>query len=182
MDYSKGFHPHPRLRFSPPLGVGIESVAEYVDLDLVDSQLSVADIADALAAVLPEGIELLNLEETPLNEAPVSGRIRELSYEVTLKNSLSSVDLRECVQRFQAFPKLEISKVHKGKTKTRDLKVWVKELDLDGSTLRMTLLGGPAGSVHPLDAASAIIGLDREVAGPGMLVRKTSVRFEESEK
>ncbi len=39
LDYSKGFHPHPRMRFSPPLGLGIESLAEYVDFDLVNCSL-----------------------------------------------------------------------------------------------------------------------------------------------
>ncbi len=29
LDYSKGFHPHPRLRFSPPLALGVESRSEY---------------------------------------------------------------------------------------------------------------------------------------------------------
>src|SRR3989338_3470507 len=31
--YSAGFHPLPKMVFSPPLSVGIESVAEYVDLE-----------------------------------------------------------------------------------------------------------------------------------------------------
>ena len=42
LDYSNGFHPHPRLRFSPPLALGLESMAEYVDFDLVNSILDVA--------------------------------------------------------------------------------------------------------------------------------------------
>ena len=90
------------------------------------------------------------------------------------------MDLSECVERFQASPRIEISKVHKGKTKTRDLKIWVKDLGLTGSVLHMTLLAGPSGSVHPLDAARAVLGLDRDAAARGMRVRKTSVRFEES--
>ena len=53
LDYSNGFHPHPRLRFSPPLALGLESMAEYVDFDLVNSILKVADISETLKAEPP---------------------------------------------------------------------------------------------------------------------------------
>lgn len=181
LDYSKGFHPHPRLRFSPPLGLGIESTAEYVDFNLLDCALSTEQIIEALRSVLPSGIMPLNLDERPLNEAAVSGRIRQVIYEVIPVGSLSSMNLAECLRRFQARSQFEITKVHKGKTKTRDLKVWIEDLTISGSVLQMTLRAGPDGSVHPLEAARAVLGLGNDDSAHGIRVHKTSVRFEESD-
>ncbi len=53
LDYSRGFHPHPKLRFSPPLALGVESVTEYLDFDLVDENSDADQIASRLNANLP---------------------------------------------------------------------------------------------------------------------------------
>ena len=37
MMYSKGYSPHPLLSFAAPLGVGIESQAEYADLEVTET-------------------------------------------------------------------------------------------------------------------------------------------------
>jgi radical SAM family uncharacterized protein/radical SAM-linked protein len=180
LDYSKGFHPHPRLRFSPPLGVGIESTAEYVDFDLLECALSTEQIVELLGTVLPSGIMPLILDETALKEAALSGRIRQVTYEVIPASSLSSMDLAECIRRFQSCSQLEITRVHKGKTKTRDLKIWIEDLTISGSVLHMTLRAGPDGSVHPVEAARAVLGLGNDAAH-AIRVYKTSVRFEETD-
>ena len=55
---SAGFTPRPRLSFGLALPTGAESVAEYLDLDVVDAAMSDDDIAGlpaALDEVLPVG-------------------------------------------------------------------------------------------------------------------------------
>ncbi len=37
--YSEGFHPHQLLSFAMPLGVGVESEGEYLDLELIDEEV-----------------------------------------------------------------------------------------------------------------------------------------------
>lgn len=179
LDYSKGFHPHPRLRFSPPLGVGIESTAEYVDFDVVLCDLSPSEILHRLMEVLPVGIKPLNLKEISLNEGGISAKIQEVSYEVRIADNRLPLDLEGCVQRFQSSPRCLISKVHKGKTKTRDLKLLIKDLVAGQGVLYMTLKAGPSGSVHPLEAARAVLGLGDHSAHI-LRVCKTAVKIEES--
>ena len=50
VSFSQGFHPKPRVSFGPALPVGIESLCEYLDLNL----LGPADPADVLARLGPE--------------------------------------------------------------------------------------------------------------------------------
>ena len=57
--YSVGFSPRPKLHFGLALSVGHESLAEYLDVDLVSplSQDDLAALPARLSAVLPEGID-----------------------------------------------------------------------------------------------------------------------------
>jgi radical SAM-linked protein len=179
LDYSKGFHPHPRMRFSPPLGLGIESLAEYVDFDLVNCSLMCGEIMASLKNALPSGLQPLDIAERSLNEDLVSGTLRQITYELMFSDSVSRGDLMEKVRQFESSHTFEITKMHKGKPKTRDLKEWVCRLDLDESIMRIEFRSGPSGSVHPYDAISAILGISRDSLKTWRLI-KTSVGFETS--
>ena len=176
-DYSKGFHPHPKLRFSPPLALGIESLAEYVDLDLIDNSLRPESLLIALIKVLPDGIKPLEIQEIPLNNPPVSAKIQEVTYEITFAGSLAPQEVVEKVQKFEEAPFFEITGKRKGKPWKRDLKEWVDTLEVAGSLLKMRLKSGPSGSVHPLEAAGALLGVSTDRMRT-MKVVKTSAGFE----
>ena len=44
--YSQGYHPHPCLSFASPLGVGLESRGEYLDMDQAKNAMSIIAAAD----------------------------------------------------------------------------------------------------------------------------------------
>jgi radical SAM family uncharacterized protein/radical SAM-linked protein len=177
LDYSKGFHPHPRLRFSPPLALGVESRSEYVDFDTVDCSYAVDDMFRILVAALPQGIGPIELTELALNEPSVSARIRAFTYEIALPVLRSRDDTKGRVQEFLSSPTLEITQVHKGKTRVRDLRQLVIDAAVSESTLRMTVKADQSGSVHPLDAFAAVMGLTREEVKCLRIV-KASVQFD----
>jgi len=54
LEYSRGFHPHPRLSFGPPLPVGVESDDEYVDVKVAGA-LTAEALLDGLRVFLPPG-------------------------------------------------------------------------------------------------------------------------------
>ncbi len=85
----------------------------------------------------------------------------------------------EKVRQFESSRAFEITKLHKGRSKTRDLKEWVCRLDLHESIMRIDFRSGPSGSVHPYDAISAILGISRDSIKTMRLI-KTSVGFETS--
>jgi radical SAM family uncharacterized protein/radical SAM-linked protein len=177
LDYSKGFHPHPKLRFSPPLGLGIESFAEFLDFELVHSGQMAEEIIRSLQIALPDGLKLVGLEERSLNEPQVSGKIQEVTYEINFSDSFSGEDAKRRVAEFSVSPHVEICSVRKGKPRRRDLKDWVSDLDVRGKVLRMTLKVGPEGSVHPWDAVLAILGLTR-TDSVSLKMTKTSVQYD----
>lgn len=56
--YSAGFSPRPKVSFGLALPTGHESVAEYLDLDLVDDAPDLHGAVPALTAALPAGVEV----------------------------------------------------------------------------------------------------------------------------
>ncbi|GBE35498.1 radical SAM superfamily protein [bacterium BMS3Bbin06] len=58
--YSGGFSPSPRASFGPPLSVGVEGLREYLDIE-VYPPFDVASYRDAINAVLPEGLEIVDM-------------------------------------------------------------------------------------------------------------------------
>jgi hypothetical protein len=96
-----------------------------------------------------------------------------------LLDVLSSDEIQQRVGQFSSVGEFTITKVGKGKTRTRDLKQWVTGLDVSESVLRLTLKADQAGSVHSLDAVEAILGLNR-VSTRTMKIVKTSVTYDTS--
>lgn len=54
--YSKGYHPHPLLKFGPPLPVGVVGLREYCDLAF---ECQVPGLVEELNRALPEGLRIL---------------------------------------------------------------------------------------------------------------------------
>lgn len=53
--YSQGYHPHPCLSFASPLGVGLESRGEYLDME-VNSFDDLEAMKNAVNAQMVEGL------------------------------------------------------------------------------------------------------------------------------
>ena len=176
LDYSKGFHPHPRLRFSPPLALGVESRAEYLDFDAINPTPSAPNIFQALVEHLPGGIEPLELFEASLNDPPVSAIIQQVCYKVEFPDTTEVGEMAERAHQFRLAPTASITIMRKGKERSLNLKEWVKDLIVSDEGLEIVLMSGPSGSVHPLDMAAAILGLHRDQVKE-MRIVKTSVSF-----
>ncbi len=119
----------------------------------------------------------MKIAEISLNDPAISGKIRLVNYEVTYFNAVSPEEARQRVAAFESAESVEIVKVHKGRHKSRDLKECVSSVEVSDGTLKMTINGGPSGSIHPVDAAAGLLGLTREEAR-SLKILKTAVSFE----
>ena len=62
--YSEGFSPHQIMSFASPLGVGMESYGEYMDIEVV-SMPSAKQMKNDLNQVMVEGMEILSVTPLP---------------------------------------------------------------------------------------------------------------------
>lgn len=82
--YSEGFRPHQMMSFAAPLGVGLTSDGEYLDLEVHTSRSSQASIA-ALNAVMPEGMEVTGYVQLADHEKTAMSVVCAADYETWYK-------------------------------------------------------------------------------------------------
>lgn len=77
--YSEGFSPHPVMSFAAPLGVGMESLGEYLDIE-VNSMSTVEEMKDALNREMTEGISILSVNMLPDTEQNAMASVAAARY------------------------------------------------------------------------------------------------------
>jgi radical SAM family uncharacterized protein/radical SAM-linked protein len=172
MRYSQGFHPHPKFSFATALSVGIESHAEYMDME-VDAGFSAQELQEALNRTLPEGVRVLEAALISMKAPALSVIMERVRYRVTLPEQLA-IDLPQKVAAFLALESSPLRREKKGKVVEFDLRHELAELSADGCTLEMLV-----GRGKPVEFSSAILGLPVEVLKDARL-EKVEVLFAQS--
>ena len=85
VEYSKGFHPHPRIQLGVPLPLGCVSLDEKVDV-WFEEILTIEEISKNLQGKLPEGLVIISIEEILTSEKPLSSQIQYSEYKVHVLN------------------------------------------------------------------------------------------------
>lgn len=81
--YSEGFSPRPRLHFGLALSTGHESLAEYLDIDLVDAAgLDPADLPGVVGPFLPVGITAQVAEPVPPGTDSLQQAVTSSSWQI----------------------------------------------------------------------------------------------------
>ena len=82
--YSEGFSPHQIMSFAAPLGVGIESDGEYLDIDVTPEEDG-QRLKERLNAVMAEGFEILDCRRLPDSAANAMSIVAAADYELRLR-------------------------------------------------------------------------------------------------
>jgi radical SAM family uncharacterized protein/radical SAM-linked protein len=170
--YSQGFHPLPKIAFGPPVPVGYESRAEYMDV-LIQGKLLPAELAERLNATLPSGIHVLEAREIALKDPSIFDSISKAFYLIRFADSY--VPPRAQVEKFQEEESVVV--FWPRKNKSLDLKSIVENLSfVDLRTVKMAMRASPEGSMRPEEALGLIFGWD-EANRPLIFVEKSEVQF-----
>jgi radical SAM-linked protein len=81
LEYTKGFHPVPKVSFGPPLGVGVAGLSEYFDMEITppfDLELH----RKKLNSMLSEGLYVGDMSVVPAESASLSSFITRYEYRV----------------------------------------------------------------------------------------------------
>ncbi|HEU0265132.1 MAG TPA: TIGR03960 family B12-binding radical SAM protein [Geobacterales bacterium] len=149
--HSQGFHPHPKFSFATALSVGIESEAEYMDLEVAGG-FPASEVQQRLNAVLPAGMRIVEAQEIPLKAPSLSVIISAARYRVTLPPSLAQ-ELPAQVRDFLSQESSVIVREKKGKRRELDLRAGIVSLAVDGASLEMVINRG-----KPIEVTAAVTG------------------------
>jgi radical SAM family uncharacterized protein/radical SAM-linked protein len=81
LEYSKGFHPFPKISFGPPLGVGVAGLHEYFDMEITPP-FDLALKTRELNALLPEGVYIKDMSFVPAKAESLNSFIKRYEYEI----------------------------------------------------------------------------------------------------
>ena len=172
--YSGGFSPHQIMSFAAPLGVGITSNGEYVDIE-VHSTSTTAEMLERLNAVMAEGFEIAEYKLLPDTAANAMSSVAAADYTLTFRPGYEPEEesAEEWFKKLTAFfdqPQVMVLKKTKKGEKEMDLKPLIYDLgviagnDAAQAQLFMKISTGSASNIKPellLDAYYEALGKER---------------------
>jgi radical SAM family uncharacterized protein/radical SAM-linked protein len=174
--YSQGYSPKPRVAFGPALPVGVESVAELLDLELVGTA-DPADVAARLGPELPGGLRILDARTVEPRAPSIVAATTAVHYRAEFPADVwNEALLSDRVRAFQGAPEARVTrtkppknrpkrrrdpnqKVAGGKEREIDLKEIVTHLAVEGPvSVAFSLRADPSGSARPAEVLAAVFG------------------------
>jgi radical SAM-linked protein len=133
--FSQGHSPHPKIQFGPPLPVGFEGEAEYLDFETAEP-VDPAALLPRLAAAAPRGLEMRALARVEPRGRSLFELIALQVYRVTLpKERLPGTDPGGwLVDRILRAAELPVQRERDGVTKTRDVRPLVHGAEVIGES------------------------------------------------
>ncbi len=157
--YSQGFHPHPKMSIAQPLSLGFTSVGEYIEVEL---QASREDIKEKLNAIMPEGMEILEVKPIKAGTKSLAALIEYGKYNITFipEKKITEEGLNQIVQDFIAQDEIQAVKFQKKSNKEtvmdlkplvyeQNLKVYKRKDDNNRFMLTATIKTGSISNLNP---------------------------------
>jgi len=117
VEYSKGFSPHQLMSFAAPLGVGLTSDGEYLDVQLLstdDRETMLKRINEVMAA----DIQVIDFKFLPDNSKNAMSIVAGADYLVSLKDEYEFLDNITFQEKFMEFMNQETIVILKKSKKT----------------------------------------------------------------
>ncbi len=148
--YSTGYSPHQIMSFAAPLGVGLESNGEYMDIEL-NSVTTSEDMIRKLNAASVYGIEVISMKELPEGAGNAMASVAAAGYTVRFREGREpSFDYISKLPEFYHKESILITKETKKNTLEIDLKPGIfKLIANDDKSIYMLLDASSAGNIKP---------------------------------
>jgi radical SAM-linked protein len=134
----------PRIVFASALPVGVESLAEVVELEL-EGTFSASDVKKRLNQGLPSGIEIIEAQEVPL-ASPIAPLIHRSIYWIRLDQALTREEAEERIKKALSAKELLIHQERKGKQREVDILPQIEAIRVTSKNDRDWFVSGPKGS------------------------------------
>ena len=148
--YTEGLSPHMIMSFAAPLGVGLTSDAEYMDIELrtpIDSRSAI----DALNAVAAEGIVVTGFWQIPEDKAnKAMTLVAAADYTVRFREGRRPKgDWQSGLSHFYAQKSIPVIKKTKKGEKEMDLRPLIYRLSVNAGVVSMQVSAGSVDNLKP---------------------------------
>lgn len=150
--YSQGFHPHPYLSFASPLGVGLESSGEYLDME-VNSYDDLEVMKEAVNAQMAEGITVYSIRLLPDDAKTSMSIIAAADYQIDFREGMEPCDketLEAAVLHFMESSEIIVVKKTKKSEREMDIRPLIYEMYVtDQGSIWMQVAAGSVTNLKP---------------------------------
>lgn len=155
--YSQGFSPHQIMAFAAPLGVGITSNGEYMDIE-VHSIVSCQDVQDRLNQASVPGIEVSSVKILPDNAENAMASVAAAAYTVRFREEKRpETDIASLLPQFLAKEQILVTKETKKGSREVDLKPGIYQLSCENGVLSMLVDASSGGNIKPVQVVESIL-------------------------
>ncbi len=121
MAYSAGFSPHPKVSYAGAAPTGAASEAEFLEISVLE-RVDPQEVAQALDAALPEGLDVVGMVEatSPLAESLKASRWR-LEW---------PLDITRAAAAFEAATGVEVERITKAGRRTIDVRALCSDIEV----------------------------------------------------
>lgn len=150
ISYSEGFSPHQIMSFAMPLGIGDESVGEYVDIDISTPISSDEAIKRLNEKSVPE-IKVLSFKEIPDTKATnAMSSISAAEYEIRFREEANiDFDLKEKMLELMNLNQINVVKQSKKTVSELDIKPFIYKWDVYDDVVKILVSCGSVMNIKP---------------------------------
>lgn len=160
--YTNGFSPHQIMAFAAPLGVGLTSNGEYMDIE-VHSIVSCRDVLERLNQAGVPGIEITSVKILPEAAGNAMASVAAAAYTVCFREGREpKTDIADVLADFLARDKILITKETKKGSREVDLKQGIYSLEYKENRFTMLVDASSGGNIKPSMVVEAILAENGE--------------------
>ena len=153
--FTEGFNPRPRVSLGLALGVGHESDAEYLDLELVQP-IELSALPETLSASLPVGVVVDGAALLAPRAPALQKAITSVEYRI--RPAMESLDLGRAVERALDATELPIETTRKGRPVVEDIRPGIRHLTVVDGAMEVEVGTQPRG-IRPAELVGALRAL-----------------------
>ncbi|MBQ4529838.1 MAG: DUF2344 domain-containing protein [Lachnospiraceae bacterium] len=147
--YSQGFNPHQIMSFALPLGVGVYSDGEYLDIE-ANSITSSEDMCRRLNEVMVEGVTVESVKLLPEQAKNAMSLVAAADYIITFREGHAPEGFSmEQFLKFCSQESIVVTKQTKKNTREIDLKSYMYEVKASEEGIYMMIGAGSANNIKP---------------------------------
>ncbi|EDS71660.1 radical SAM-linked protein [Anaerofustis stercorihominis DSM 17244] len=123
LEHSKGFNPHPKVHFAPPLPLFTSSMGEYVDVETRED-FNEKELQKRLNNSLPDNLQIIKAEKLEENAKSLGKSLDSAIYNIIFTfDDINNISAEEISDFIVKSDELNITKKNKkGRTVTKNIK------------------------------------------------------------
>lgn len=147
--FTGGYSPHMIMSFASPLGIGLTSEGEYVDIELAEP-ISSEEAVKRMNAVMVEGMEIISFRQIS-EEKKATGMaiVAAADYYVNVQKGALPQNWKELFTKFYAQPEIQIVKQTKRSEQEVNIRPMIYAAEFHEDKLFLKLAAGSVQNLKP---------------------------------